>query len=115
MNRPLNDIEQDRIWRLFHSISTADRSITNPRSLGMAVVDLVHICCWLAHQHPEQAGAAKKILRSLLSGYDQSGAKTVIDQIVRTLGTQPAEIAELASSHLEVQKAFPVMQGDSDE
>lgn len=115
MNRPLNDNEQDRIWRLFHSISTAERHITNPRSLGMAVIDLVHICCWLVQQHPEQEAAAKKVLRSVLSSYDQAGAKTVMDQVVRILSTQPQEIADLASSHLEVQKAFPVINSETDQ
>ncbi|USD19788.1 hypothetical protein MJO52_11910 [Microbulbifer variabilis] len=114
MNRALTDKEKDRIWKLFYSLTTGNRALVDSRKLGMVAADLTALCCHLVQQDPQQGTAAKKLLRTLLNAYEQEGIKTACNQVISHIDTNASEIAALASPHIEITRAFPVV-GDEDE
>lgn len=114
MNQQLSDDQQDRIWSLVHGLTTARHNLVSRQRIGMVAADLIAICCHLVQQDDVQAAAAKKLLRTLLSAYDQNGIKTACNLLLQKLDSNPAEIASLAAPHLEITRAFPVA-GEGDE
>lgn len=93
-----------------YSLSTGQQNLVNHKHIGMLAADLIALCCHLAQQNEEQGNAAKKLLRTLFGAYDQDGIKTATNLIIRNLESNPAEIAALAAPHIEISRAFPVVE-----